>query len=536
MDNPTRDQLLQAAVIAKQNGQMEAFESFVGDIQTMDNAFEPSSRDRREIGNDLVDNIMDTGSDLISGLGGLGKEVYSGDIPPHKGIGFAITEQLIPAAGEAVMDVIGAGLEAGSLVVPDMVERKVVNGLSSTVSTMSEIPLVKSALSSVAEGAEFYSKWSEKPENQEAARLTNSLATVLFIRAAKVEAPGNLGTRIRDSGLASEKKMRTKGAIESITPEEIPLRQRSLEGLNQTTTFNPLPYELEIVDELIKIKGWKPNDPYVTQWQKIQQTVDSKREALDASLRESTAVIDLDEINKQLKAAAKEAIKTQSTGVTRTVPLFVREAQRLLKKTKGRPDLVMQARRDLDKFFDEHSPKVFDADYLNAKAIAGRIVRDVVNDSVIEAVPSALVKQILTQQSRLLTAMDRIEPKALKASATAVGRRLDAIQDQSGIKPVGSTLLATGATVSSAGAFMSGHTVVSGLIAAGASIYTLAKTAAHPSVRKFLGELLIKTGKPKAKLSAAQKQLLGADRAVIVSLMQEYDRALAAKEKEPKEK
>jgi len=130
--------------------------------------------------------------------------------------------------------------------------------------------------------------------------------------------------------------------------------------------------------------------------------------------------------------------------------------------------------------------------------------------------------------------MGRIEEKVEKTAKTAIGRTLKETQELTGMSPFGATMLASTAALTSIGSILYDQAWIAAALASGASVYTLAKTAAHPQVRSLLGRLLKANSKLINKADKASKKVYMADRAVLLSLIDDYDKA--AEEKEPKEK
>lgn len=226
----------------------------------------------------------------------------------------------------------------------------------------------------------------------------------------------------------------------------------------------------------------------------------------------------LDRIGSAVDDLAKSPEGFAVTGnVQAAANKMTEQARRMLEKTDGSANAVLQVRRDFDKWVDRGNKGAYNPDTESAVSIAKEVVRNTLNQAVDQAVPS--VKLLPKQQnvSALIRASDTLAKKGAKEAKSTVGRIWQKLSNMGALPSTGLALGATGAYYTGA----LGNPLIQALAAIAGTGYLGTKAVQYGSRewRQALGTI----AKGADKLLKAGV-ITKADKLALIGLMEdEYD-------------
>ena len=202
----------------------------------------------------------------------------------------------------------------------------------------------------------------------------------------------------------------------------------------------------------------------------------------------------MDDLGKTVEDFAdSDAALTLSGNAVDNAQKIMWQAHKMINESDGTTLGLLNARRKLDKWIQDNAGKAFDADEINGRNAAQKLIRNQINDAVHEAVPSVGVRDKLLDQHKLLTANDYLTD-TMRSEGVDVFDRFVKNISKGHVGPVGAVT-----TASAIGGAL-GLTVGTGAAGAagGAALYTALKAANSATRKRVLGSMIAAAEVPRA--------------------------------------
>jgi len=295
-------------------------------------------------------------------------------------------------------------------------------------------------------------------------------------------------------------------------------------GWLKRKTYEPDSDELEMINVISSIPEFDPKATFTNNFNIIEDYIGRQANQLTAGItRAGNPEIDVEALIADIRTRAMNGLadevydrKGKARKIEQQLQLF---RERL---GKGTALEVLEARKALDRSLRKDSRSADDSIATPSKA-GRRAISEAAHEAIAAAVPDVAVQDLLRKQALSYRALDIVDEKRRLEADTAIGRLGQNISRTGVNLPRNpASQLATG--------YAAGNIMQSGVFpyvlgtgATAASLYGLGKAVMSSQTKKFLGNLLVSTDKAikAAKGSPEMIQQLKADRAVLVSLMQD---------------
>ena len=467
---------------------------------------------------------------------------------------------LIPTPGQITPGVPTIGAEiaggAGRLIrggvqdiTPDIVEQAVAEGLESLTEVakvrlepvirlgtiLGESDIAQDVLNTIQES--YSAHLSRKESDPEYAAVSRELESTIDL-AALIAPGGRLKPVVPEDTFLTGKGMdlirsgrgQKIGDRKSLTQDALsPLGgfgkgRTTTEGWLKRKTYEPDADELEMISVISSVPKFDPKGTFTDNFNVIEDYIGRQANQLTAGISKAgNPKIDIEELIADIRVRAMNGLadevydrKGKAKKIDQQLQLF---RERL---GKGTALEVLEARKALDRSLKKDSRSADDSIATPSKA-GRRAISEAAHEAIAAAVPNVSVQDLLRKQALSYRALDIVDEKRRLEADTAIGRL------GQNISRAGVNLPRNPASQIATG-YAAGNIVQSGAFpwlagagATAASIYGLGKAAMSSQTKKFLGQLLVSTDKAikAAKGSPEMIQQLKADRAVLVSLMQD---------------
>ena len=439
------------------------------------------------------------------------------------------------------LDAIGEGLVSTarglSNITPDVIEEPLTDFAKEQFTIFMDQPLMQMGLEALKTGGDKWGAWSA--DNPRAARNIESVVDIGLI-AAPIKGKPKVATSpsVLERGAAA---LETK-AVEQVSstrqdfltqlvrPKQTPSVKLSQagrtteEGIFRNKVIAPSAEEIKIAQSIDGIKGVSPRNTLTGNRNIIEAEIGVEANILKESLKDSSYIFTTKEIDDAFAIATKNL---------ESAPLIVGDAakvgERLISKAKEivaqNPKTssgLLRSRQEFDRYVRSQKPKAFDEALDNALTTSVREVRTTLNNLVIQKNPSKKVKESLSRQSNLYSAIDNISTKAAAELNNAVTRTLDKVMKIIPLRNVFSSLggLALGLGGLQAAQMFAAPFLLLAKVGAGA--YVGNKILLSPQAKRALSGLLRTTDKA-IKMSKDKQVIkqLRADRVLIAEALKE---------------
>lgn len=440
-----------------------------------------------------------------------------------------------------VFDLLGETLVSGargiSAITPDIIEDPVKDAVTAAAHEFLNTDVGKAGLETAQKSAQLYERFKRK--NPVAARNIESVVNIglLVAPVSKSAKPttaepttlGRAATAVETAGVEQQASLRTSFIDDLVRPKQTAavkaeqVGRTTEEGLLRSKEVALSPAEkamaatIETVPEVTGAKTLQGN------FNAISEEVGKEANRLLATLEASPVKISRGEVNKSLDLAQKRLAQTPTLvgDAAKTAERLITEAKRIVSKNPQTSAGLLKSRQQFDRFItSQKKATVFDPALENATTLAVRDVRQTLNSLIDIKNPSQGVKQSLSRQSKLLSAMDNISPKAAQEGSNVVSR---AWQNVSKILPIRGEFNQTLATIfgigglGAAATFAPIFTKAAGL---GIGSYAAGKFIMGPQAKKGVSMLLKKMDQGiKVATDPDMVRQLRADRAALVELL-----------------
>ena len=540
----TKEQLLAALADADAAEDRTAVNELVGMLESLEasapvEGYDPAAFTSGENYNKTFGAMGETIADVPVFAKELGQE-FDDPANPEKVFAFGASKRGLLGTG---LELLGQGAKLSAMqysdMIPDTVEKKIVDSLSETAKVVAENPLINAGIEAAKSGFNSYMEW--KDANPRSGRAMEGV-----FNTAELFAPPLKRKPVRDTSLirtlADEQYARAihlesgkrrdylNTVIEPISTKANDLKraERMTQDEKGRNSYVPTETETEMVNVLQGIEDINSDKSFVAIRETLEKEVNKTHNSLNKLLGKSKFKFNKAELNSELKKRVELDLKDNPVLVGdagKVAERIYSKALDLLKKSDGSPASVMDVRRQLDDWVKSNGKSSFDGNE-NAYTVAQRSIRDFLNEKVAEAVPNTKVLEKLRRQHLLLRTKDRVLPKAAEEADTRIGRTAQNVGKTLDVSlpktPLGK-IANVGIAVSVLGgaAFVGALPALTGLAATGTIGYAVYRGSVSPTLRRSLSAALRQVDDVLAKKSLGNdmRKALQADRAMLVEVM-----------------
>jgi len=458
-----------------------------------------------------------------------------------------------PGVPTIAAEIAGAGgrliTGAAQDITPDVVEQAVAEGLEGATdfakiqlapiirlgTILGESDLAQDVLNTIQES--YSTHLARKESDPEYAAVSREVESTVDVAA--LIAPGGrlkpvkpedtvfkgMGMNLIRSGRGQkigDRKSLTQDALSPL--DGFGKGRTTTQGWLKKKTYEPDSDELEMINVISSIPKFNPKGTFTDNFNTIEDYIGRQANQLTAGIAKAgNPKIDIDALIDDIRTRAMNGLadevydrKGKAKKIEQQLQLF---RERL---GEGTALEVLEARKALDRSLKKDSRSADDSIATPSKA-GRRAISEAAHEAIAAAVPDVAVQDLLRKQALSYRALDIVDEKRRLEADTVIGRL------GQNISRTGVNLPRNPASQIATG-YAAGNIVQSNVFpwiaAAGASVasvYGLGKAAMSSQTKKFFGNLLVATDKAikAAKGSPEMIQQLKADRAVLVSLMQD---------------
>ena len=301
--------------------------------------------------------------------------------------------------------------------------------------------------------------------------------------------------------------------LEPVTPEMRDVFEEK--GALRTKTWEPQEFDNLVIDTVTDMKGVKPNRSYTYNYREVQKEVAAAKEATDKMIVAQNKAIDADKFLEDMQGAVDEVLKDDIVRIaTGDIQKQLAELSEIVLEsvqTRG-SDLVgvLEVRRKFDDLINN-----FDGTP-NAKSIAARKIRGVLNDTLKDNTRGDKLHNLLTKQFHGITAMEDMLPKRNTEARDVVSRTVRNLQS---VDLLPNTVLALSATGTTALGLAGGAVPATIAGALGATTYAGLQTLKPRNAARIYASMLSAIDKAIPLTKGTALKELEMDRILIVDLI-----------------
>lgn len=128
------------------------------------------------------------------------------------------------------------------------------------------------------------------------------------------------------------------------------------------------------------------------------------------------------ELTSALKSVEKPTLIAADTTLNRTYDLVIQKAMEIARSNGGKVSDLFQSRKEFDDFVSQQFPNLYSSETLTPMRSAIKQIRNAMTDFTAEHLPQEIgLRDSLTNQSRLLTAIENMSEKAASGAGKEVG-------------------------------------------------------------------------------------------------------------------
>ena len=540
----TKEQLITALTQADAAQDIVAVDELVGMLDALEasapvEGYDPAAFTSGKNYNKTFSAMGETIADVPVFAKELGQE-FDDPANPEKVFAFGASKRGLLGTG---LDLLGQGVKLSAMqysdMIPDTVEKKIVDSLSETAKVVAENPLINAGLEAAKSGFNSYMEW--KDANPRSGRAMEGV-----FNTAELFAPPLKRKPVRDTSLirtlADEQYARSihlesgkrrdylNTVIEPIqTPaNDLKRAERMTQDEKGRNSYVPTETETEMVNVLQGIEDINSDKSFVAIRETLEKEVNKTHNSLNKLLGKSKFKFNKKKLESDLKNKIEIDLNDNPVliGDAKAVATKIyNKALRLLKEADGSPTSIINVRRQLDKWSKDAGKSSYDGTE-NAWTVSQRLIRDFLNESVAEAVPNTKVLEKLRRQHLLLRSRDRVLPKSAKEADTSIGRTAQNVSNALDLQ-MPKTMVGKVANVGIVGSVLGGAAFVgalpalTGLAATGTLGYAVYRGSVSPSLRRGLSAALREVDSVLAKKSLGNemRKALQTDRAMLVEVM-----------------
>jgi len=276
---------------------------------------------------------------------------------------------------------------------------------------------------------------------------------------------------------------------------------------------------------LATVDSVDPNRSYTYNHQAVNKEVEASNEKLIGFInRSKNPKFNLNEVVREMQDAvtalsAAPEYRLLTGDAQKKANEFAETALDMLRESEGNALSLLEVRRQFDKFLSSGQKTAFDPTIESSKSVAGRYIRNVLNNKLKELTPGDDVQNYLDRMHNLLNAKDTLRKKRAKEASNVITRAWSSVKDVANLP---STPLALVATLGAGTSLVTPMGAATGAIT-GAGLYATVNLLKKKNRLKFYATTLSAIDKGIKAYSSDKNVVaqLKADRLVIVDLINE---------------
>jgi hypothetical protein len=426
---------------------------------------------------------------------------------------------------------VGAAGETVGAVAGEAYKRYAPEALQEFVSESYEVSDIKRGVEKLGELAQAY------PEEATAAEIIANVSP-LGPRTPTFSRPGvtpEYMRRVTTEATEARLQEERKAIADSLLPEDYVKAPGTVEpvGAMNRNVYMPSPSEENVIDYLQTLPDYKGDrNPAVNA--KVVDGQLAKHEAdlqsyINRSQNPVTQVQNLADSLEELKAGFRDLddYVELMPDAQKKVDLFIDTAIKRLKDRANDGNItardILEVRRALDKQIFRKKPTagLENPDLSNAKEVAGKYVRDELNQAFLKLMPDDEAYKLINGMSMLFRAKNLLDVKAGRAiNQTLVGRTMKGIEDASGLR-FPTTPLAIAATAGAGASALAGFPIIGQMIGGAGVGMGVARLSRKRRRTQIVRELIRATDKMINSGNVATETLatLRADKVMLAQML-----------------
>ncbi len=369
----------------------------------------------------------------------------------------ATGEQSLPSAALQTVGA-GAGLigdvgaEAIKSATPEFIKQPIASGAKKIAGYVSGTDAGKSAIEKATQAQKKWEDFSKNhPELAKDVGASGNIASIMPISklANAVTKPArsigeavspylqSAGDKITKAGERGINATKSKGYINLISPEVTKkvakenVGRTEQTGLLRKNVTIPDEYMEKVADTVSKVPDINPNKSYQYNYNKIKDENRAEARELLLKLQKSNVQVPISRVSQAAMDVRKSLAKeTHMVGdAKKSAEKMMKEAGRLVKKNGYTAEGILRTRQEFDRWADGQIIGDINSEQNTARKTAWKAVRNSLNNLVEEAIPDAKVKDSLTKQSHLFTALENLTSKAASEGKNIITRGIEAGED-----------------------------------------------------------------------------------------------------------
>jgi hypothetical protein len=433
------------------------------------------------------------------------------------------------AAADIAAGISAAGETAGA-VAGEAYKRYAPEALQEFVSESYEASDIKRGVEKLGELAQAY------PEEATTAEMLLNIGTLGKTPTPKV--PGvPTPVRVQATRMATESRLEEerKAIADSLLPEDYVKAPGTVEpvGALNRNVYMHSPSEETVIDYLHTLPDYKGDRNPAVNAQVVDGQLAKHEADLQSYIKRSknpvTQVQDLTDSLEELKAGFHDLddYVELMPDAQKKVDLFIDTAVKRLQERAKKGNItardILEVRRALDKQIFRKKPTagLENPDLANAKEVAGKYVRDELNQAFLKLMPDDEAYRLINGMSMLFRAKNLLDVKAGKAiNQTMVGRTMKGIEDVSGLR-FPTTPLAIAATAGAGASALAGFPILGQIIGGAGVGMGLARMGRKRRRREVVRELIRATDKMinSGNVTAETLATLRADKVMLAQML-----------------
>lgn len=434
-------------------------------------------------------------------------------------------------AGVAVTQAARAGGAVANSYLGGLIPNSIKEGAEDLYKKLQGTTTFQTAAEAISKGFEAYQEWSQaNPSDAEKIETAIDVQSIFSPRPDMPEfgVPKGALSKAKKEAAEAAKDYKTQGVSTLLEPINPELRDVVEEGgILRKKQWKPNDFDNQVIQTVVDMKGVNPKRSYTYNYREVQKEVEKAKQATDNMIVAQNKKINSNQFMENMQTAINEVLKDD---IVRIAPGDIQKQLEELAEivmesvqTNG-SDLVgvLEVRRKFDELMGGFDGQA------NAKRIAGKKIRTVLNDTLKNNTRGEKLHNLLTTQFHGLTAMEDMLPKRNSEAASAFGRMTQSLKE---VDLLPSTVLALTTTGGVAAAGLGGALPALAVAGTGGTIYGTIQLMKPRNKLKVMASMLSAADKAlKTTQDAYILKQLEIDRAMLVDLIDQTRDEVKAEE------
>ena len=482
-------------------------------------------------------NFFERVGDDMSRRGEMAMDIRDAGMSGKQTAGETVLQLIGKVGAGSVLDIIGEGVVSAGYgvqnVTPDPVEDWIKTYM---FDPFVQQPLVKEGLSAMQSGTESYQNWAEN--NPRLARNFDALANTALVASPVKTNPttksqsvlGATSKAIDESAEQTIKTRRQSFLEDLVRPaqtkgvREEQVKRTTESGILNTKNIAPSTSEAQAISAIENIPSVKPSNTLQKNYNNISSELTKEAQNLSNTLKNSKVMIPKSEVDDVFNSALKtlEESPVMVGDAAKTGARYINQAKTIVNNHPPTSLGLLTERKEFDQYVSRQKPKILDPATENAASIAVKEVRQSLNNLIASKNPQVAVRDSLSRQSSMYTALDNIGKKAADEGANAIARISQSIDRILGQRSKVMNVMGLAAGVGTFAVYNAYASQVSALAYTLAGMYAGGKFFMSPQFRKSIAATIRQADKAIKKATDPDTiKSLRADRALVVEMLRQ---------------